>query len=90
MSQELSIGKCIDCFAWDGEICENKNSPRYNKMVTDAQGCQKCVLEDEHVTITDSDIRGNVRDISDNRTGMEEKQDAPTTNSLLQGLRHRH
>ena len=48
--KKLSIGKCIDCFAWDGRRCENKNSPYYNKTVNKYQGCQKCVTEDEYVT----------------------------------------
>lgn len=43
----LPIEKCVNCEAWDGEKCENENSPHYDKIVVANHGCHKAVIEED-------------------------------------------
>lgn len=39
--------RCSDCMEWDGEVCENENSPHHDKVVNANHSCHKIVTEEE-------------------------------------------
>lgn len=44
----LPIKKCLHCDEWNGETCENENSPYHNQTVVANHGCHMSIKEEKN------------------------------------------